>query len=296
MRVSLQNSQPNSADDAHDAPQADNSPGESLNTPAQVNAVTALLRGEEPNDDAPQGDDDSASRRSGHESAKKGAPKNFADMAERLGCKESDLYAIEFPAAADGAPRKLGELKDLLARQDTIAIAELKSSETQRKREADFLRAQSELDELLSQLPKEALKPEVVNAARKRREVHVERERARTLEAIPEWGDDERKGADVAGMSEFLNAYGFQKNFLMSVVDHRSLKLIRDFWQLTQRVDRALAAAKEVAPRSAQRPSGKASNAPQPKEKPAPLTSRSAQVSAVAQLIGATNGNKSVSR
>lgn len=278
-----------------DAP-LDEQPDESRNTPAQVEAVAALLRGEEPaaSDDA----DETLGRSEAERPKKQSAPKTLADAAERLGVKVSDLYALEFPTAEGGQPRKLGELKDLLARQDTLAIAELKATETQRKREADFMRAQGELDELLAQLPKEALRPEVVNAARKRRETMIERERARALEAMPEWADDEKKAADVSGMADFLATYGYPKNFVMTVVDHRSLKLIRDFWQLTQRVDKALAAAREVAPKPAQRPSGKASAAPtKPANAPAP-TSRAAQAAAVAQLIGATsNGrNGSISR
>ena len=154
---------------------------------------------------------------------------------------------------ADGESRTIGELKDLVGKQDTFTVRELELEEEYSKRDQELLRAQNELRELIAALPRNAIKPEALQKAAQRHEATVQRERQATLEVIPEWKDESRRTEELTSLVDHLEGYGFPKAFITQVHDHRLLKYFRDSWQRQVRIDKALAQVK------AKRPTTKAS-------------------------------------
>lgn len=201
--------------------------------------------------------------RSEGESPQKTGPLTFESLAERLGVKVEDLYAIEFPAAEDGSRHTVGELKDMLAREGDFSTRELEFTERKAREENELMRARNQLQEILKGLPADSLSPETLRRAREELRITGERERAKVLEAIPEWADTEARESDMAGMSKHLEGYGFVRGDLDKVMDHRTLKMMRDHWQLSERVRAAVERARKSA--SAPSPAPRAS-APAPQK------------------------------
>jgi hypothetical protein len=174
-------------------------------------------------------------------------PKALKELAERLELKPEDLYAIEIPMS-DGKSKTLGQLKDLAGKEGDLTARELRIEEERTRKESDLLRSQNELRELVSALPKDALKPEVVNAIRQKHEQHVSTERARTLELIPEWRDETKRTEEIAGMVEHLKGYGFPAQYLQAIYDSRALKYIRENMLREQRIRKALEQVQPAKP------------------------------------------------
>jgi hypothetical protein len=174
-------------------------------------------------------------------------PKSLKALAETLKLADKDLYDIEVPMS-NGESRTLGQLKDLVSKQDDFTLRELSFEEERQRKESDLHRAQNELRELVSQLPKNALRPEVVEAFRQKHEATVQQERQRTLEVIPEWKDEARRTEEITGIVEHLESYGFPKNYLSSVVDHRTIKYIRENFLREKRLRSALEQVKVAPP------------------------------------------------
>src|SRR5690606_36283590 len=86
-------------------------------------------------------------------------PRGMHALAEKLGVKPEDLYAIEVPMA-DGTSVKLGEIKDAYADRENTARKELELEERRIKTEAQLTRAKSDIEALIKELPPEVLKPE----------------------------------------------------------------------------------------------------------------------------------------
>lgn len=187
-------------------------------------------------------------------------PKGLHALAEKLGASPEDLYSVEVPMA-DGKPVKLGELKDLYSKQEDVTRRELEIEERRTTAEAEATRAKQELETLMAQLPKEAIKPEVLERVRRERLETLSRERTATLEAIPEWADEGKRTEELKGIVEMLQGYGFDPRQLEQSLDSRLMRLARDSWLRKVRIERALAGVKKVEPTS----TGKSGRAP-PKE------------------------------
>lgn len=247
-------------------------------TKGQLDAVTQLLGGEEPrkeleDDPKPTGgnDEDLAAAlaegdadKSGDEGGKpgegplKGKPKTLDALAEGLGVKVEDLYDLKISMGNDLEPMTLGALKDNAKDTGSLEVQRLAFEESKAKKETDFLRAQGELNEIVSMLPREAIKPELVNAIKDKHAKLAQRERSLTLQAIDEWSDEDKETSDRTAMGEYLSQYGFPTHYLQNVLDHRMLKFIRDSMQRKQRIDRALAKVQEI-PDTTPAPTGKPS-------------------------------------
>src|SRR5690606_25311843 len=102
------------------------------------------------------------------------------------------------------------------------------------------------LQTLLSSLPPSAIKPEVLEVARQKHAQALRMERQKTLEVIPEWQDESRREEELTGIVDHLNDYGFPKNYLETVYDHRTMRYIRDNYLREQRIRKALGQVKEV--------------------------------------------------
>lgn len=214
----------------------------------------AELMGEETESDGSE-DAGASGDASGSEEA---ALTKFNDLAGKLGLELEDLYKLEVSQATDGSPVTVENLKDHYARQDDIDLRELEFEERRTQHEAEMMRAQEELREIMAALPEKAIKPEVLQKVREKHEAQVRLERQRALELIPEWKDEKTRTADIEGMVEHLQQYGYPVNYLERVADHRQIKYIRDNWLREKRIRAALEKVRAGKPNPTSR--NKASN------------------------------------
>lgn len=168
------------------------------------------------------------------------------------------LYEIEYRDGTDGKgkARKLGELKDAAAKADELDARELAWEEKRVKAENDLLRSRQEVAFILDNLPKSAVTPEIQRRAAAERERVAKVERAKTLEAIPEWSDADLEESDRDGIAEFMEGYGYHVADIDRVIDHRMLKLLRDAWQRERRINAVLAQVEERKPAGAKPAAG----------------------------------------
>jgi len=171
---------------------------------------------------------------------KPGKPKALKDVAERLELAPEDLYGLEIPMGDHAEPLTLGKLKDIAAGQSDFTVRELKAEEERTRKESDLIRAQEEIRELVESVPQQFRTPELLNKIREKHDARLKIERARTLDAIPEWNDEPTRDREIAGMVEHLQAFGFPANYLLNVVDHRLMKFVRESFLREQRIRRAL--------------------------------------------------------
>lgn len=210
----------------------------------------------------------------------------LATVAEALGVEVADLYELLELDDVGGKTLTLGALKDLAKEASDLEGSRLEFSELKASEENDLLRRKQELDYILRSLPKTAVTPEVVARATAERTRVLELERARTLEAIPDWKKPGVEKAERAKIGEFMTQYGYDKKSIDQMFDHRMVKLLRDSWQRFERVQDALAKVKEQKAGNAREPS-RAGGAPrQPRAvKLGPNAGRTEKVAAIAELL-----------
>lgn len=233
------------------------SPGtvEVLSNEDKRNGLMALAKAAEQQADGSSQSDEAGGSQSvrdtGDEDAesdpKGGALKHFNDLAGRLGIDVSELYKLEVTDSKDGTKHTIESLKGLLADRDEFNARALKWEQERINKETAHRQAEEEFRTLVNALPKAALKPEILELARKKHEATVRVERQRTLDAIPEWKDQAVAERDLKAMAEHLASYGYPKEYLESqIYDHRTFRLLRDFTLLKQRVEQQLAAVERV--------------------------------------------------
>lgn len=235
-------------------PETASNPSETTEpTETAIDQVAALLRGEDADQSDAETQDkgtdaDESSAASSETDDKKREPKNLAELAETLGVKVSDLYKIEVPFDVDGEskPRTLGEIKDAIAQRDDFEVDRLAWEEQRTERENDLARSMQELNEIVGMLPKSAISDDLLKAVGRKRAETVERESRLTRQVIPEWQDEDAEERDRVAMRDHLQKYGFPKNYLDGIVDHRTLRYIRESMRREQRIERALAQVKTV--------------------------------------------------
>jgi hypothetical protein len=168
-------------------------------------------------------------------------PETMEALSKRLGFKPEQLYNVKIPLADGAEPLTIGQLKDRIGEVVDLETRETQFEQRRMRSEGELLRSQAEIREILAQIPREHIKPEVVNKIRQRHEANMARERQMTLEHIPEWRDEKRAGEDLQGMIDLLGEYGFDETFIGSVHDHRAIKFIRDMYLRDKRIKAALA-------------------------------------------------------
>lgn len=187
-------------------------------------------------------------------------PPESVDVAiKRLGLKKpEDFYAIKVPMPNGAEALTIGELKDRVGEVVDLETREAQFDQRRIASEGELLRSQAEMRELMALVPKDKLTPEVLEKVRKKHEATMKKERAATLEHIPEWQDDKRRLEDIEGMIEMLSDYGFDETFITTVVDHRAMKFMRDAYLTQKRIKAALAKV-TIPQKRGTRTSGKAS-------------------------------------
>lgn len=269
---------PDSTNSNSESQTSDNSGESRKPAQSQLEQVAALLR-----DDDDQGGESKDGKQG--ESHKKGEPpKTLNDVAERLGLEVKDLFGIEFNLGGDGESLTLGKLKDLATDHGQFEVDRLQFEETKTAREAEFLKAQTELAEVIALLPKNAIKPELIQMLANRREQTLTREKGMTLKAIPDWKDTAREGTDRTAMQAHLAEYGYAPGYLETITDHRTLKYIRDNMQRQERITRVLAQVKQIK-KPAHKPSGAPTGSPQVGRSRVKVSKVETQAAAVAELL-----------
>ena len=280
-----------------------------VNERAAVTQVAAMLRdgleAQQSNDDGGAGDgggdgehgsgggegaDDAAGDASGDGQKRKPKKRTVDEVAKALGVTAEDLYnelEVRDGANGDGETRTLGALKDLATQVTDLDARELAFEERRVDAENELLRARQDMAFIVSQLPASAVSPEIKKKAQAERERINKVERARTLEAIQEWSDDAIEQRERDGISEHMQRYGFGASDLERINDHRWLKLLRDFWSLKVRVNKAV----ENSTEDKGKPAGKGAASGQPRVAPKPATANSkpnaqkTQVTKIGQLL-----------
>lgn len=264
----------------------------------QIDEVAKILAGDDDKSNDDQGNQDGDDKSAApNEDSKKAKPKTLDEIATALEIDVKDLYdiAIKQAPGPDGEDRSvtLGKLADLAKETGQFELDRIEFEESKTTREAEFMRAQQQLNEIISMLPKRAISADLVKAVATKMAETQERERGLTLSAIPEWKDESVEETERKAISKSLSEYGFSAGYLDTVQDHRTLKYIRDNWQRAQRMERALAAMRKK-PQQQQRPS-KSAGAPK-KDAPGTRRARSGpqardqKVAAVADLLRTNEG------
>lgn len=186
-------------------------------------------------------DESGASSDSQHEDAQNAKPETLDDLAKRLNVDPADLYAIKVPRA-NGEPLTLGALKDRFDEWAGLDAERIAWNEERTQRDNELHLARQELEELLATLPKEHVSQEALQKAASKVQQRIKSERARTLDAIPQWRDEERRTQELTGIANMLKEYGLPENYLSTVYDHRIMRFLRDAHLRMEQVRRALAA------------------------------------------------------
>lgn len=168
-------------------------------------------------------------------------PDTLDVLSKRLGFKPEQIYSVKIPLADGAEPMTIGQLKDRVGELVDLETRETRFEQSRIEREGELLRSQTEMRELIAMIPKEHVRPELVNKVRQRHDEKMAFERRMTLEHIPEWRDEKRAGEDLQGMINFTKRWGFDQTFMASVHDHRALKFIRDMYLRDKRIQAAIA-------------------------------------------------------
>lgn len=195
-------------------------------------------------------------------------PKSLAEAAERLGMEKAEFYKLTVPDPHnEGDSFTLGQLQHQFEERSQFAVDQLAWEKTRGEQQAKLAEANEEVEELLRHLPEKSIKPEAFEAVRKLLNKRAERERAKTLEVIPEWGNGERATAELEQMVKFMQGQGFDAKYLQSVKDHRMMRFVRNAWLLQKRVDDALALVEKKGTSSG-KPANSGKRSAQPAGKP----------------------------
>lgn len=221
---------------------------------AELNSLGAALAEYE---QEPGGDDDSAKPRGSDEKA---TPTKFNELAGAVDLDLDALYKLEVTLDDGAEPVTIEKLKDSYKERGDFDLKVMEFEEQRTQQANDLVRAKAELQEILQALPANAIKPDVLKRIRDKSERAASEERQRTLDAIPDWKNDEARAADLSAMAEHLQAYGFPVNQLENLVDHRWQRYIRDNMLRERRVREAIAKVKAGSPGKAatSKPQGRA--------------------------------------
>ena len=181
-------------------------------------------------------------------------PKQFNDLADSLGLELDDLYALELKTNA-GEVVTVQDVKNFYDQKDEFTARELELGEQQEKAHAEIRNAQRELTDIIAALPKGTVNETALNRVREKHAARLVEEQRRTLQAIPEWSDDQTRADEIQGMSEFVQGFGLPVDYLRHVSDHRVTVMIRSAWQREQRVQAALKKVRAGTPEPQPKPS-----------------------------------------
>lgn len=173
------------------------------------------------NEDAGDGDDGGDPRGDGVVDG------SLKALAEKLGVDPADLYAVKVPMGGDAEPLTLGELKDIAKGAADLTVERLRFDEEVTAHRKQTTKDRSDLQALVAMLPREALSPAMVKAARDAGEAYT-KEQGRLLgELVPEWSDEDAFKRDQEMIVRHVKAAGWTEQDLNGVQDARLLAYFR---------------------------------------------------------------------
>ena len=161
-------------------------------------------------------------------------------LAERLKIDPSDLYKIQVGMPDGADPMTLGQLKDLGQKNVDFDRRQHELTETERKFRNDTMQTRQEIAQVLAQVPKQYLSPEVVSKARQQWQTYNQAEYTLTRERIPDYEQVRPK------LVELVQEYVIDEAEFDAVPDHRFRAILDDLRKYRDRYAEADAAAKEV--------------------------------------------------
>jgi hypothetical protein len=153
---------------------------------------------------------------------------DLAALAEKLGVEPDSLYDVTLPMPDGAEPVTLGQLKDAFREGQALEVKQTELTKARAEWQADQIRQQREIDQLLAAMDPAAIKPEAAQAIQRVNAERLSREREAILRAVPEWSDPAAVKADILGITAHLQPYGITAADLDAVTDHRLLRYFRD--------------------------------------------------------------------
>lgn len=153
---------------------------------------------------------------------------DLVTVAEKLQVDPSKLYEHLKVPLRDGAELTVSELKDAWKSKADLDGIEANLTKERATWQADQLRNQRELEQILSAIDPNQIRPELMAAWEARQKDYLSREKEATLRTIPEWSDARKEQADRAAILEAIKPYGFTSADLEHAVDHRLFRMLRD--------------------------------------------------------------------
>jgi hypothetical protein len=177
-------------------------------------------------------------------SANDDEPITVASLAKELGVEAKDIYnELEIPLG-EGESVTLGQFKD--------RVKDLRELDTQREtfstekaeQEKGQLRDRALLNTMLELIGPELARP-AYQAAQEQLETWQDDQRGQILEAIPEWQDPDALAKDRDSIVGLGQEYGFSEVEMTGVLDARTVRMLRDFAVLQNKVKSADLASKK---------------------------------------------------
>ena len=165
-------------------------------------------------------------------------------LAERAGLSLEELFAVELPLGDERDPITLGTLKDRFTELARVDDSRNLLDEQRTSFENDMIRSKQELAAVVAQLPQ--LPPGLVQQALAAQQQTLDDEREKLRAIKPEWKDPETFRAAQDDILEAIAPYGFNRNDMDLIMDHRLIKFAYDHAQLKKKFAAAQAIAKEV--------------------------------------------------
>lgn len=187
------------------------------------------------------------------------APTTVKELAEKLGVRPAELYNMLKIDTGDGESMTLSEMKDRAKdlKQSDKLLAD--SAEKQLSAENEILRRNRELQLVAQKIGRNPTEAERAEATATFNQ-YAKEQKAMTLDVIGDWADPAVQRVELKLIGETLTEYGFRPSEIEAILDHRQVKLLRDYTKLRQRLKDA--GASEVKVNRKQKVASKRKSAP----------------------------------
>lgn len=164
---------------------------------------------------------------------------SLKDLADTLDVDAKDLYDVQIPIGADKVAT-LGDLKDSFKKFEVMQKGQADFEDNKTRSENEMMIARRQIESLVQLGAKSgALTPELVDMVDKQHLETVNRERNALYNVIPEWKDNTTRQTDLDAIVNVMSSYGFSRNDVESVLDHRLLKFVHDMTKRTNMISDA---------------------------------------------------------
>lgn len=206
-------------------------------------------------------------------------------IAKHLGIDVAELYEKMVIPMPDGAESlTVGKLKDQAAERVEHSL-EVETFHTERDAQrVEMDTARQELETIVRMIPAEMRTPEMLERAQAELRTTRQSEQVKLLNRIPEWRDETRRNADLEVIMPHIEAFGFPREMLETVTDHRLFAYVRHNALREQRLSKLLAdaEAKRVRKSGGRAPGRR--GAPAPKAEAGPIVPGTLRSDAAAQV------------